>query len=125
MTALAQIHHSILAEGLVDSIGLWEVVRRVRRHNATASDDGVRSITLQVVRDLLSAGYMRTGQPLHDGSFVPSAETPAEAMRRIEAEWMALGRDPDLGDIVWLSNTEKGNEVARALRDSQSGRGSA
>lgn len=42
-----------------------------------------------------------------DGGFEPWPLHPEEAVARIEEEWKGLGRDPDIGEIVWSAMTGK------------------
>lgn len=38
-----------------------------------------------------------------------------ECLNRVEREWNALGRNPSLGEICWLQNTDKGNALGEKL----------
>lgn len=36
-------------------------------------------------------------------------------MEKVERDWRALGRPPDLGDVCWLANTAAGDTRAKAI----------
>lgn len=62
---------------------------------------------LDILYGLLSSGLVQAGLPTLDGGFEPWPFDPEEALARIESEWQELGRDPDIGEIVWFAVTEK------------------
>jgi len=134
MRALSDLHKEILIRCSDDDVGLWEVVRVVVRDfvrqqpggsefleliYSTNTGDGsqlvereraidpnlVRERVLQVIRDLLDAGLIDAGFPGKQGTWESWNLSPAETMRRIEAEWDALGHPPTIGDIVWFIST--------------------
>jgi hypothetical protein len=39
-----------------------------------------------------------------------------DAVERVKDEWKGLGWRPNLGEIFWLANTEKGDDRARRIR---------
>ncbi len=85
-----------------DFVGLWSISWKVRQLRPRLSDDDVRVATLEIARMLLDTHDIVAGYPTRDGRFVRWPEEPAEAIQRIEREWLALGRNPDIGDIVWF-----------------------
>jgi hypothetical protein len=52
---------------------------------------------------LLSAGVLEAGIPDDHGDFHPWKTSSEDAYRRIAREWLKLGREPDIGDIVWFT----------------------
>jgi hypothetical protein len=67
-----------------------------------ASDEHVRETVLQMLKPLLEQGKLRAVDLVAGGSFAEWPGTPAEQRTRIDSEWRALGRDVDIGDIVWF-----------------------
>jgi hypothetical protein len=67
---------------------------------------------LAIIRTLLRQGLMTAGD-VSDEGFREWGIGPEESMSRIEHEWRALGRLPSLDEVCWLSNTERGDSVAR------------
>jgi hypothetical protein len=61
---------------------------------------------------------MNAGDVTLDG-FKDWDTAPNEVLERVEREWVALGRAPNLGEICWLSNTEAGDKRARGLGDNK------
>jgi len=114
MSELSEIQQAVLVEGLDDWVGLWTVAREVREGGGRASEV-VRQQVVDLIRQLNEAGYVRVGHPTSEGTFRAWKLSPAEAAERIGEEWSALGRDPDIGEICWLENTELGDEVARQV----------
>jgi hypothetical protein len=85
-----------------DFVGLWAILWKVRHLRPRIDADEARRATLEIVQWLLASGQVIAGHPTEDSKFVPWKETPGEALERIEREWTALGREPNLGDIVWF-----------------------
>jgi hypothetical protein len=107
--ATERILETLCAEARVDLVGLFAVLRWVRSAFPHLDADASRVTTLEIVSKALDSGRVKAG------SFV---EAPANAfekwkldardsMSRIERTWRMLGRDPDIGDNLWLF----GNEV--------------
>jgi hypothetical protein len=105
----------VLLRGLDDYVGLWEVFSVTRRELPETDGSSIRRAVMEVVSNLLEKGLMRAGFPTRGGGFDPSDETPEETLTRIEHEWDRLGREPDVGDIVWFDLTEEGEARARDL----------
>jgi len=96
---------SLIEECEDDHVGLWailwpvEVEMGVKEPAAAA-----RATTMRLVRALLVEHGMLAGFPTEDGrGFTPWNLSPDEVIRRIDEEWTALGREPDIGDIVWFT----------------------
>jgi hypothetical protein len=89
-------------EVLEDEIGLWQLVAEAQRLKLKGRD--LREFVLEVVKEMLARGF-RPGMHAKGGTvaFVPWPErNPQAIIRRIEAEWDALGRDPSIADIAWF-----------------------
>lgn len=89
-------------EVLEDQIGLWELVHEAQMRRLKGKD--LREFVIHVVREMLARGF-RPGMhdPNDDFRLAPWPERDHEAIiRRIEAEWDALGRDPSIADIAWF-----------------------
>lgn len=85
-----------------DYAGLWLAVAELRMATGGAID--FRRI-LDILYGLLRSGLLQAGFPTPDGGFEPWPLAPEEALSRIEDEWQELGRDPDIGEIVWFMTT--------------------
>ncbi len=110
-----------LIEGLDDWIGLWRFARAIRDRAPNATVDEVRERAMPSVRKLVQGGYMRPGRLTKERpGFSEWNLDPQEAVERIDREWRQLGRDPNIPDICWFSNTELGNEVADRLLKARS-----
>jgi hypothetical protein len=72
------------------------------------SDEDMKTYTLSFVYYLLKAEMIQAGIPTPDGGFKIWNTGPQQATERIQEEWNALQRDPELGEIVWFNTTAKG-----------------
>ncbi|HEX7300306.1 MAG TPA: hypothetical protein VF257_15015 [Solirubrobacteraceae bacterium] len=94
------------AELARDYVGLWEIVARTRDLAPELDDDSVRELVLEVVDRALRTGEAEAGgfQGGIDKTF-GAWSGPADAItERISREWAALGADPNIGEVVWLSS---------------------
>ena len=83
-----------------DYVGLWSVMRRIKESDLPDGAN-VMEETLSLIAPLISGGSVVVGQ-FEDGKFREWLMMPEEILGRIRRDWLALGRDPDIGDIVWL-----------------------
>ena len=75
-----------------------------------------RTYTLGLIAELLVEGLMRPGDVDQQGHHAWPC-SPGEAVERITREWLTDWPNvvPTPGAIVWLANTEKGDELARSV----------
>ena len=101
-----------------DHVGLWLLIREIKDSAKKRIDPAtVQRRTLNVLRPLLEEGLVQAGHPAPDGRrFVPWPLPAAEVIGRTKREWDALGREPNIGDIVWFTTTEKGDRAVRELK---------
>lgn len=78
------------------------------------SEEEMKTYTLSFVYYLLKAEMIQAGIPTPDGGFKVWNIGSQESTERIQEEWNALQRDPELGEIVWFNTTAKGE---RFLQD--------
>jgi hypothetical protein len=92
-----------LEEGCDDDIvGLWAIIWHLRQ--AIDEQEDIFEATLRVVSTLLDKGIV-AGQFRND-RFEIWRMPKAEVLGKIRNDWRTLGREPNLGDVVWLT-TEK------------------
>lgn len=86
-----------------DHIGLWEIIKNIKRF-VRPEKSKLKVVTLDCVRLMLSAGFVagvsrgRTFERWPDQSV-------EKVIERIDAEWSALGREPNIGDIAWFEHS--------------------
>src|SRR4051812_2610067 len=101
MTYKQLIDH-LIDESRVDEIGLWYIVKLLRRDLGISSDDEIREIVAKVTRDLLNDSAISVGNydasPSHE--WVPWDLPTETVIANIVAAMKTLGRDPSLGEIV-------------------------
>jgi hypothetical protein len=94
---------SLVEECHRDHVGLWEVVHAARLDLGALTPAETQATSLQLVRGMLDRG-MYVGFPAPDGKGFLRWNVSADiAMRRIEQEWSALGREPNIGEIAWFT----------------------
>jgi hypothetical protein len=97
----------LVEECHIDHVGLWEVVNAVRFDLGSTDPSEMRATTLRLVQRLLHERGMQVGHPTPDGRhFVSWGLSPDQAVSRIEQEWSALGREPDIGEVAWFTRTD-------------------
>jgi hypothetical protein len=92
----------IIVECEDDYVGLWSVYRQLKE----AQLPYPRHSTLALVYFLLSTGVVEAGFPDAHGGFHSWTLAPEEAYLEIANAWSKLGREPDVGDIVWFTKTD-------------------
>lgn len=113
MNEIVRLENELLQRCREDYLGLWVIVRNVRRLYPEITAQQLREVTFRIISRLLSEEDVRIGQ--FSGSVFECwpADTEA-ATSRINVEWDQLGRDPNLGDIAWFAPKEEcGRDVAR------------
>ncbi len=109
------VQEQVLIELLDDWVGLWEIARMLQGVSPPASWEQRRSDAVRLIESLLTKGYIRAGDLTAGGVFVPW-DMPAKAIaQKIDAQWRALGRDPDIGELCWFASTPAGVRMAREI----------
>lgn len=91
----------LIREAKVDEVGLWLIIAKLRDEGGITDPALVRVTTLDFVREFLDSGQVVAGYYSPDGNGIAIWDMPtADVVSRIIAEWDALGREPDIGDIV-------------------------
>jgi hypothetical protein len=100
-----EVLDSLVEECHVDHVGLWEVVNAAHFDLGAEDAAQTRDMTLSLVRGRLCERRMLVGFPAEDGQHFDPWNLPSEqAIRRIEEEWTALGREPDIGEVAWFTS---------------------
>ena len=88
----------------VDYVGLWELVKRVRRVQPELDDQAVRDTVLTLIERALDRSEAQAGTWPRGAEGLETVwhEPTATIIDRIRREWDALGRDPTPGEVVWL-----------------------
>jgi hypothetical protein len=98
---------ALFKECRTDYVGIWSILWNVRREFPEAPGEH-RALTLRLAARLMEKGAT-IGEFVKDAAgkprFAPWPGSSREALERIDAEWTALGRDPDIGDIACLTVT--------------------
>jgi hypothetical protein len=95
------VEREFLSECDDDYVGLWSLIWSIKNAGTTSTD--VRNTTVSILQHLLAAGLIIAGEPTEVGDFEAWPGGTVEIIRRIETAWDQLGREPDIGDIVWFT----------------------
>lgn len=99
---------SLVEECHEDHVGLWRIVNAVRFDLGSRTPTETQAMTLWLVRRLLDERGMQVGHPAPDGRhFVSWNLSPDQALHRIEKEWAALGREPNIGEVAWFTSAQE------------------
>jgi hypothetical protein len=112
-----KIRNELLDRGLHDILQLDEMASVARRHlGGSPSEDEVMQVTTEIIGELMDAGYAIVGDVAKDDEGILYISSwglgSSDTVKRIEEEWRALGRPPNLGDVCWLELTESGRAHA-------------
>lgn len=101
------ILESLVEECHEDHVGLWRIVNAVRDDLGSTNPAERKALALRLVRTLLEDRGMQVGFPTRDGRhFLPWNVSADQAVSRIEKEWAALGREPNIGEVAWFTSAE-------------------
>jgi hypothetical protein len=104
--AIDQVKRVLIEEAQTDTVGLWAVLWQVKQEIPLLTPDEARQATLTAIREALGEEHVIPGefmdQDENTAAFVVWQLSVDEVVARIEREWAALGREPNLGEVVWL-----------------------
>ena len=98
-----------------DYTGLWVFIRTVEQEHKDIDELEAQNKTLELIEYMLNQNLIRAGMFDGKGGFEYWNLPNKEIIARIRSEWNALGRKPNIADIVWFDTTEKGNREAETL----------
>jgi hypothetical protein len=108
MDNLTFARQHILDECREDYVGLWSIVREVQ--DIPIERSKIVETTLALLRGLLVEGKIVAGT--FHGERFQKWEMPVNSIiARIDLEWRKLGRDPNIGEIVWFTASDESAEV--------------
>lgn len=81
-----------------DYIGLWEVIKDIKR-NIQPEPGNLKSVTLEFVATMMSSGFV-AGRSRGRKFEQWRDQRIEKVIERIDREWSALGREPNIGHIV-------------------------
>lgn len=100
----AQAIDNLCDQAKVDYVGLWEILRRVQKISHPKTEEELRSLVLEFVRDMFARGFQAVDLA-PAGRCVPwQNQDPDYMLGRIESEWKTLGREPNVGEIAWFDH---------------------
>ncbi len=104
-----------LLSGADDWTGLWELGADARDMvGADADTADILAVVLRAMKHLLERNLALVGD-LRSHGFEPWDLSHAEILDRVEQAWLAASRDPNIGEICWLTLTPLGEITATLL----------
>ena len=108
MSEFDELEKGVLDECFEDVVGLWSVIWDVRNRMPNAGDREIRRIAMKIVGDLIASGQIWAGHPTSDGrGFIYWDMAPGAVIKKISDEWDKLGREPNVGEVVWFTAKKK------------------
>jgi hypothetical protein len=98
---IEEVRDILAKEVQTDCVGLWAVLWAVKERLPSLTPAEARATVLAVVREALEREIVVPGE-FSEMHFVPWEASLKEAMERLESAWLALGREPNLGEVVWF-----------------------
>jgi hypothetical protein len=95
-----------------DYVDLSTYARIVEEVLGFRAPEDIYRTTMGTVYELLSDRFVTAGVPTPDGGFEPWTGGIVNSMSRMQSGWQALGRIPELGELVWFDATERGISYA-------------
>jgi hypothetical protein len=86
-----------------DVVGLYEIISHVKRDFGAKGKQEIEKLTLSFVSAMLEEGF-QAGESvyLRGGYRLWEDQKSSYIISRIKREWQALGREPNIGDIVYF-----------------------
>jgi len=113
------LRSELLDRGLSDMLQLSEMASVAQRHIGRSPSEGATMrATTEAISELVGSGYAIVGDVVRDEGLLCVQSWglgAAETIKRVEDEWRALGRMPNLGEVCWLELTDAGRAKAREL----------
>lgn len=103
---LGAIRAALIQEAQSDVVGLWLIAQWVKDDLPSLDVMAARKATLEVIREALMLQRVVPGDFVdHDEDTLVFSQwglPVGDTVARIEREWIALGREPNPGEVVWF-----------------------
>jgi hypothetical protein len=114
---LDAIISELLSRGLDDWVHLTDAIPIARLHNPDADVREIKRVCLQAIKLMLERGLVSIGDLIGSGkevTFKAWPNPPDAATARISQVLLDSPGLPQMSGEYWLSNTNKGDEIARS-----------
>ena len=113
---IKQCIDDLLMRGCDDWVDASEVAFVAKEIGHAQSAEEIRDLSLKMIREVVQQGLMEIGDLPEEGRrLMLWPMTPQKCLDRVEREWNVLARNPTLGEICWLQNTDKGKALGEEL----------
>ena len=98
---------SFVDECQEDFVGLWAILWEVKRKFPSLKPGEAKMTSLEIVRRMLATGTVSVGDFDSQKRFVafPDSMSDQALLAELDSRWIALGREPDIGEVAWLSRS--------------------
>lgn len=90
-----------------DNIGLWNIINSIEKTFKPSDANELMELTLDIIQDMLADGFQAGDSEYSETGYIPwKIQNTDYVINRIRTEWLALGREPNIGDIVYFGFKE-------------------
>ena len=114
MMDLRPMIEELVTGGADDWVMAAEIAWVAKSVGGAGDDESIRELSMRLIRRVIEEGLMEIGE-VCDGGFFEWGLPIGEAVERADRAWRDLDRAPNLGDVCWLENTEKGALLAEQV----------
>jgi hypothetical protein len=89
----------------IDYTGFWEIVTRIDDVLKPKNPDERKKYVVSLVRCLITSGLIPV--VYRDGKYIRAFKeclNEASLVEKIQNEWLALGKEPGLGEVCWFAD---------------------
>jgi hypothetical protein len=105
-STIDEVKRVLVEEAQTNTVGPWVLVGVVSDVAPTLPPEQAREAILNAVREALAEERVVPGDFVDKDddtyAFVPWRLSVDEAMARIRRDWIALGREPNPGEVAWF-----------------------
>jgi len=116
--AIERVVVALVLRGEADWVPMAYAWAAARDIGGAATDDEARATAIEAIAIAIDRGWMTVGDVTENG-FVPWPIGGESAVIRLEHDWLPSAPSPELGEVGWLSNTTRGDVVARSIASEQ------
>jgi hypothetical protein len=98
---MKEIGDVLAKEARTECVGLWVLLWEVKQRLPSLGPVEARAAVLAIVREAIEQETVVPGEFV-EMRFTPWRASAKEALARIESAWLALGREPNIGEVVWF-----------------------
>lgn len=107
----ADLRRDMVLDAAEDYVDLSWYIHEVRKALGLSDEHEIMSETTDAIYYLIGEGYICAGYLTGEG-FEAWDESPDSVRDRLIAEWLEMGRIPEMWEVAWFEATPKGKDYA-------------